>query len=361
MKIVKHGFVSPKSESMFRYNAWPTVITLPDGTLLAGWSGDRLKHICPFGKVLCARSLDDGYTWLPPYTVQDTVLDDRDAGLCAVGDKILMTSITEGREIGRKFLTHWLHAPENGAERDLITAYMSLIKDEDEKGRVGPTLAVSSDGGYTFTPPVWVPVTSPHGPTLLSNGEILFVGSLHRDLKNADRPAGIYAVRLDADCHVLGEPQPVAIPPEGTIFYCEPYAKEMPNGEILVAIRVQDKPINLQTIYLARSTDGGKTFSPVEETGWLGFPPHIFVTSKGEVVLTFGRREAPCGIRARVSRDSGHTWDEEIVLRDDGLDWDLGYPTTAENAKGELVTVYYQKEKLGPHENRIQYTIWTLD
>ena len=49
------------------------------------------------------------------------------------------------------------------------------------------------------------------------------------------------------------------------------------------------------------------------------------------------------------------------MLRDDGLDWDLGYPTTAENAKGELVTVYYQKEKLGPHENRIQYTIWTLD
>ena len=203
MKIVKHGFVSPKSESMFRYNAWPTVITLPDGTLLAGWSGDRLKHICPFGKVLCARSLDGGYTWLPPYTVQDTVLDDRDAGLCAVGDKILMTSFTEGREIGRKFLTHWLHAPENGAERDLITAYMSLIKDEDEKGRVGPTLAVSGDGGYTFTPPVWVPVTSPHGPTLLSNGEILFVGSLHRDLKNVDRPAGIYAVRLDADCRVL--------------------------------------------------------------------------------------------------------------------------------------------------------------
>ena len=73
-------------------------------------------------------------------------------------------------------------------------------------------------------------------------------------------------------------------------------------------------------------------------------PAHIFVTSKGEIVLTYGRRQMPMGIRARISRDNGHTWSEEIVLREDGLDWDLGYPSTTENGKGELVTVYYMKD-----------------
>ena len=45
-------------------------------------------------------------------------------------------------------------------------------------------------------------------------------------------------------------------------------------------------------------------------------------------------------------------------MREDGPDWDLGYPCTAENKNGELVTVYYQKT--GAAGNRICYTIWTL-
>ena len=81
MKIIKHGFVTPKEEFPHAYNGWPTVISLSDGTLLAAWSGNRLKHICPFGEVKAARSTDGGYTWGEPYTIQNTPLDDRDAGL----------------------------------------------------------------------------------------------------------------------------------------------------------------------------------------------------------------------------------------------------------------------------------------
>ena len=149
-------------------------------------------------------------------------------------------------------------------------------------------------------------------------------------------------------------------PDEDTVV-CEPYAAEMPNGDILAAIRVQNKYKNLYTVYLCRSTDGGKTFSEPVPTGWIGMPAHIFVTSKSEVVIAYGRRSGDMGIRVRVSRDNGYTWSEEIILRDDGLDWDLGYPTTTENKNGELVTIYYMKDKKGLYENRIQYTIWTLD
>ena len=63
MRIIKHGFISPKVKNKFRYNAWPTVITLSDGTLIAGWSGERLMHICPFGKVMLSRSYDGGKTF----------------------------------------------------------------------------------------------------------------------------------------------------------------------------------------------------------------------------------------------------------------------------------------------------------
>ena len=362
MKIIKQGFVSPKAKNNFRYNAWPTVLRLSDGTLLAAWSGDRFKHICPFGRVMMSRSLDGGYTWLPPYCVQDTPLDDRDAGLLQVGDKILMTSFNNDRAMQRKYNEHWLHAPNTPEKKAFVAAYLDMITDEDEK-TVGPTLAVSSDNGYTFSDPVNIPLTCPHGPTLLKNGKILHVGTIPIKFRDGTRVGcGIYACYLDTDCSVVEGPWLVAEAPEDNIEWCEPYAKEMPNGEILLAIRYQNKVDGprTQTIYMCRSTDDGKTFSKPVCTGWDGYPPHIFVDSKGRVIVTHGCRHDPMGIRARVSYDNGYTFGEEIVLRDDGIDWDLGYPSTTENHLGQLVTVYYMKEIDDVNENRIQYTIWEI-
>lgn len=365
MKIIKHGLVTPKEDFPRAYNGWPTVISLSDGTLLAAWSGERLKHICPFGKVLAARSTDGGYTWDEPYIIQNTPLDDRDAGLCEIAPgRILMTSFSEGRDITYKYLEHWLHHPRTTEERELIEKRAAEITDADEARYLGPTLSLSTDNGYTWSNPTVVDVSSPHGPTMLRNGEILYVGSwAGKDTGYAaGQQRGIYALRLDKDANVIGAPQLIAPTAGGEDFvFCEPYAKQMPNGDILVAIRVESKKENVHSTYFCRSTDGGKTFSAAAPTGWIGMPAHMFVTSKGEVVITYGRREMPMGIRARVSRDNGYTWSEELPLREDGLDWDLGYPTTTENKNGELITVYYMKDKDSLNENRINYTIWTLN
>ena len=59
-EIPDSGVISRKFDGKFNYNAWPSVITLPDGTLLCAWSGDRVQHICPFGKVRAPRSTDGG-------------------------------------------------------------------------------------------------------------------------------------------------------------------------------------------------------------------------------------------------------------------------------------------------------------
>lgn len=357
MKIIKQGFVSPKAKNHFRYHAWPSVITLQGGTLLAAWSGERMKHVCPFGRVMASRSVDGGYTWLPPYTIQDQVTDDRDAGLLRVGDRVLMTSFNNNRVLQREYMTHKRHVPSSPEKKAFISAYLDMITDEDE-ALLGATLAASSDNGYTFSDPVHLPITNPHGPALLKNGEILMVGN-KIDAQCAIGTA-VYATLLDKDCHVLREPWCVSEAPMDNVSWCEPYAAEMPNGDILLAIRCQDKARDVHTLYLCRSTDGGRTFTKAEPTGWDGFPAHIFVHSSGAVVLAYSRRHAPTGIRARVSFDNGVTFGEEIVIRDDGIDWDLGYPCTTENERGELVTVYYMKEIDSPDENRIQYTVWEL-
>ena len=359
MKIIQHGFVTPKEEYPRAYNGWPTVISLSDGTLLAAWSGNRLKHICPFGEVKAARSTDGGYTWGEPYVVMQTPLDNRDGGLCEIAPgKILLTSFASGRRQHARFLDHWLHGVRTAKEREMVVQGYAKITDADEAREMGPTLAISVDNGYTFSEPKHIPLTSPHGPMITEDGNILHIGSLGSSEKGTP---GVYAELLDEDCNVISDLHLITPNLDKDTVVCEPYAAEMPNGDILVAIRVQNKYKNLYTIYLCRSTDGGKTFTTPEATGWIGMPAHIFVTSKGEVVIAYSRREVPMGIRVRVSHDNGYTWSEESILRGDGLDWDLGYPTTTENKKGELVTVYYMKDNLSPYENRIQYTVWTLD
>jgi hypothetical protein len=48
-----------------------------------------------------------------------------------------------------------------------------------------------------------------------------------------------------------------------------------------------------------------------------------------------------------VSTDDGATWTADLVIRDDGPDWDLGYPSSVELADGSSFTVYYQKHAAG--------------
>ncbi|OVE78632.1 hypothetical protein BVY01_04885, partial [bacterium I07] len=89
-----------------------------------------------------------------------------------------------------------------------------------------------------------------------------------------------------------------------------------------------------------------------------GNPGHMIELEDGRLVLTYGYRRPPYGIRAIVSDDQGKSWGDEIILRDDGGNWDLGYPRTVQRSDGKLVTVYYFNE----HEDKERYigvTIWT--
>jgi hypothetical protein len=78
---------------------------------------------------------------------------------------------------------------------------------------------------------------------------------------------------------------------------------------------------------------------------------------EGRLVLTYGYRRPPFGIRARISDDDGRTWTPEFVLRDDGGSWDLGYPRTLMRPDGLLVTVYYFNTG-SKSERFVAATIW---
>jgi len=171
--------------------------------------------------------------------------------------------------------------------------------------------------------------------------------------KSNGREGHVIAVRTQDGAKTWKMLSFVCPEPEGREFAIMPSSVRLPGGAILTAIRYRG------FIDLYRSNDGGLTWAyvtrPAPETG--GNPPSMVRLSDGRIALTYGYRRAPCGIRARLSSDEGRSWSDELILRQDGGNFDLGYPRTVQRPDGKLVTAYYFNTS-NDSERFIGATIW---
>lgn len=87
-----HGIVCRKPGEKFGCFAWPTVARMDDGTLAVACSGLRSQHVCPWGKTVLSVSRDNGASWSEPRVIQDSMIDDRDAGIVHLGGGKLLVS-----------------------------------------------------------------------------------------------------------------------------------------------------------------------------------------------------------------------------------------------------------------------------
>ena len=74
--------------------------------------------------------------------------------------------------------------------------------------------------------------------------------------------------------------------------------------------------------------------------------------------MVYGSRLPPAGLRAVVSEDEGATWGPEIVIRNDGGSWDVGYPRAWEAAPGKIGAIYYFNSKDDPMQVKPVGTLW---
>jgi predicted esterase len=145
--------------------------------------------------------------------------------------------------------------------------------------------------------------------------------------------------------------------PEGVLCeQChEPHVLELKDGSLLGVVRVE---LPFRTM-VTRSTDGGKTWSVMEEVGAHGAPPHLLRHSSGAIVCVYGYRQQPFGQRCMISYDEGKTWKADIIIRDDGPNGDLGYPASVELSDGSILTIYYQF-RANQGKASILWTKWNL-
>lgn len=316
---------------------WPT-LARREGKLLLVYSGGREDHVDPFGRVELMTSSDEGRTWSEPRTLVDTPIDDRDTSILVLRNG----TVVVGYYASLAYQGH-LNAPERRMARIFgadLPAHLErwrraeLATTEAERQRLrGPWMIRSRDGGLTWDVPSRVPCFTPHGPTQLADGTLLYAGA-------DGRKAGVWLSRDEGGTWTWQSDIPVRAG--------EMHAIQAADGTIIVQVR--DKVPGpggaaggastgtLQT----ESADGGRTWTPAHDIGVRGYPSHLLRRRDDSLVMTYGYRAKPHGVRARISRDHGRSWGPERVLTSDGATEDLGYPSTVELADGALLTVWYE-------------------
>lgn len=352
---VTHGVVCSVDEGIENYFGWPSVAQLADGTIVAGSSGLRAAHVCPWGKSVLCYSSDNGATYGAVQVVHNDLIDNRDLGVIALS--------------GQKFAVTWFSLDIRTYQVDKIlppdlrekaAAYMASWQDDTVRALMGSWMKITEDGGQTWTRPIRVPVSAPHGFSVMKNGELGYLGKRYHEAIYG--PVGNVEYHVSSDGGYTWQLRgTVPIPEENISQYHEPHVIELMDGSLIGTIRyhkTKEEGGGLDTC-LTFSRDGGMTWTAPERMHIMGSPPHLLRHSSGAIVLTYGYREKKYGQRARVSWDEGKTWSDPIILRDDGETTDLGYPCSIELGDGSIYTVYYQALP-GKQNTSILWTKWNI-
>ena len=366
----EHGVVADYADEFFGYFGWPTVARMEDGTLIVSSSGLRNYHVCPFGRTVICTSADDGRTWTSPRVINDTPLDDRDSGIISLGGRKLLVTWFSVDARGAKPSEYEMGLSPQDAER--WRQGLSNMTDEATERYGGSWVRTSDDGGLTWGEPVRVPVSSPHGPIRLANGDLVYLGkTVAPDEIGQVMNTGSIGLVRSGDGGRTWTPLSSVPLPDGldVEYFHEPHVVELGDGRLLGLIRYDPNHHDYgnrqpgqtdfqmcQTI----SNDGGKTWSRAEVMDFHGSPPHLLRHSSGVLVTTYGYREKPYGVRAMLSHNDGETWRYDYVLRDDGPHPDLGYPSSVELGDGSILTVYYQQPSGVDDKCALLWSRWSL-
>lgn len=127
-----------------------------------------------------------------------------------------------------------------------------------------------------------------------------------------------------------------------------------PRGDLVAFLRTDNMPGKYSCI--ARSTDRGKTFT-WQSLGFYGYPLHALELPDNRILLTYGYRNKPYGIRGRILNSECTDFADapEFIIRDDGGSGDLGYCWSVMLDRKRVLVVYYFNDN-----NNLRYIAGTI-
>jgi sialidase-1 len=331
------------------YSSFPSVIKRPDGELLVAFRrapdrkvfGEKFtSHVDPNSYLMMVRS-NDGETWTkePDLIYANPFGGSQDPCLLQLRDGMLLCT-----SYG------WAFVRPDGIP-DLKKPYAET----DGAIFLGGYLLRSADGGKTWQKPIYPPrittelYLNAFGEPLPAynrgalyegkSGSIFWVVAAS-DSNSAEKTSTHLLISGDKGL-TWNYSSPVAT--DAKVGFNETSVYETPKGAIIAFLRTANFD---DQACIARSTDGGKSFGKWESMGFQGHPLNALRLSDDRVLLTYGYRHKPFGIRARIlnAECTDFATAPEIILREDGGNGDIGYtwPVLLDRNR-VLVTYYFNK------------------
>lgn len=349
-------------ETLFReyaYSSFPCMAKLPDGKVACAFRHaeerqekyGRVTHVDPTAKDVFIVSSDGGASFEHALnTIVDDSMSDQDPCINVLSD---------GRIIVSYF--RWDLVPIGAGEEkwgaEDFHRYGRSLFDTYDCYPDGVAYSISDDGGKTWRhmPHLRIDGVPPTGGVRgnlieMPNGSLImpFYGCLNYG--ELSRAGLIRSCDRGETWQYLSD---MAFDEKLEKHFLEANIYRSDSGRIIGLFRTQSdymKPgVDFEDTYLnlhvSVSEDDGKTFGPVTEIPdcWASSPVQALRLKSGNVLLSYGYRREPFGIRVRLCNNELTDISEspELILRDDAPNGDLGYPHAIQLDNGEIIVSYY--------------------
>jgi Neuraminidase (sialidase) len=357
MRIIDKGIVFKGQEGTNRQScAFPGICILPNGRWICTFRAAPQKKPTKGQHVLVTWSDDMGKSWTEPRSPFSPILSNEKFGLFR---SAMLTSLGD-----KKVLAVLCWVDHSNPELPFFN--------EETEGLLDTRifLSLSNDNGFNWSEPekvnttpfnVPVPIT---GPILvLQNGELACQFELNKHYYDTIEWRHSSVMMFSKD---YGKSWPeysiTSNDPENRIFYWDQRPGVLLDGRILNLFWTFDrKKAEYLNIHARDSTDNGRTWSEMWDTGILGQPAPPISLPDGRIGMVYVDRTSNPKIKMRLSEDGGRTWQQntELTIYDfqtENQTWNkrtmqdawsemekfsVGLPTTALLDDGSILVVYY--------------------
>jgi BNR repeat-like domain len=292
---------------------FPDLLALPDGRLLCAYR-ESTGHVRADGRIMLVESADRGQTWSEPRVAADGAYDDRDPKLAVLRDGTVLLSY---------FVLQW--HPDGK-----FTCLGTHVMRSEDGGRTWSDAVAAGGDDLLWAVSHGAAVELPDGDVLLPAYGV--------DPKIGTGLDSALAVRSSDGGRTFPVETAVSLGSGLDFHFREPTLTVLPSGEVVALLRT-----SVAYAYLARSTDGGHTWTAPVETDLPASSHHVLPLADGSLLIAYGdisKRFSPrrSTVARIVTKPEGEWTGRDVHLYDSGHS-DQANPSTVELAPGRFLTV----------------------